>query len=156
MVEIRLLNESDVIKYQLELRDFMRMVLSENIEGNMDVESLSAKYVDDMKLYIKKGTVLIGAFDGEKIVGFHWGFEKNLFGERRMHSYFNAIYPEYRGQKIGSHFFEKLEEVALNRGIKVIEAMCANDNKIAVNYHLSNGFTIEKLKVVKRLEDKEG
>lgn len=152
MVEIRLLNENDVIEHLAELRVFMKMVLSENKEGNMDVEKLSQKYVDNMVEFTRDGSaILIGAFDDKKIVGFHWGYELDYFGERRVHSYFNAIYPEYRGQKIGSRFFRKLEEEALARDIHVIEAMCVYSNKGAVNYHLNNGFEIEKLKVFKKL-----
>lgn len=152
MIEIKLLSESEIISHQEDLKFFMNMVLSENIDGNIDVEKLSAKYVEDMKAFIKDGSaVLIGAFDCERIVGFQWGYETSYFGERRMHSYFIVIHPEYRGQKIGSCFSRKLEEIALSKGIDTIEAMCTYKNQTAVNYHINNGFEIERMKVVKRL-----
>lgn len=153
MIEIRLLNEPEVIENQEELKVLMDMVLSENIEGVVDIEKLSAKYVEDMKTFIKDGSaILIGAFEGKKLVGLQWGYEINNFGKRRMHSYFVVIQPKYRGQKIGNRLSEKLEEVALSKGIDTIEAMCSYKNQVAVNYHINNGFEIERLKVVKKLD----
>lgn len=152
MIEIRLLNETDVIKYEKNLIRFMTMVLTENMDQIIP-EELPVKYVKDMKKFIKDGSAIIfGAFDNDKIVGFHWGYEIKNINERRIHSYHVAIEYDYRGQKIGSRFFKMFEEEALKRDIYVIEAMCTYSNKIAVNYHLHNGFEIERLKVKKLLK----
>lgn len=154
MVDIRLLNEKDVEKYQTDLHNFMQIVLTENeTMSQKKIVQLADKYVEDMKAFIKDGSaILIGAFDKDKIVGFHWGYVINTINGKRVHSYFNAIYPDYRRQQIGSRFFRRLEEEAMERGIYTIEAMCKYANKGAVEYHLHNGFKIERLKVVKKLK----
>ena len=150
MVEIRQLTCDEVKKYSKELTRFMYMCLSENEDG--DFKALSEKYYNDMVVFSEEGSaVLIGAFDGENLVGFHWGYERTVSNTRVMHSYFNAIEPDYRGEKIGSRFFRKLEQIAKDRGIKEIEAMCSPGNEIAVNYHLHNGFRIVKYKFIKEL-----
>lgn len=153
MINIRLLDSTDIKKYKTELINFMQMVLSENTDQEIP-HDLPEEYVHNMEEFIENKTAIImGAFDEDKIIGFHWGYETKNLNERRIHSYFNAIENNYRGQKIGSRFFARLEEEAKKRGIYIIEAMCTYDNKIAVNYHLHNGFEIERLKVKKVLKD---
>lgn len=151
MIDIRLLHYEDVVKYEKELVRYLNMVLTENIDQEVP-KSLLEKYFDDMKAFtLNKSAILIGAFDGNKLIGFHWGYEVKNINERRIHSYLNAIDYDYRGQKIGSRFFRKLEEETLKRGIHIIEAMCTYANEGAVQYHLKNGFTIERLKVKKEI-----
>lgn len=153
MIEIRLLNEEDINKYKNNLIRFMKMVLTENINQTIP-EELPIKYVNDMEAFIKDGSaIILGAFDADKLIGFHWGYEVKNINERRVHSYLNAIEYDYRGQKIGSRFFRMLEEEALKRDIHIIEAMCTYSNKVAVDYHLHNGFEIERLKVKKVLKN---
>lgn len=152
MVEIREMSLEEVENHIKELRKFMFMVLSENGSGE-DFHQLAIKYCNDMVQFKKDGSaILLGAWEGEYLIGFHWGYQLTVSGKRRIHSYFNAIEPDYRGQRIGSRFFRKLEEIAISKGIDEIEAMCTYANKVAVNYHLNNGFEIERVKVVKKLK----
>lgn len=152
MIDIKLLNEDDVVKNEIKLVHFMYMVLTENVDFEVSNE-MCKTYYKNMKKFVKDGSaILFGAFNGEVMVGFHWGFETYVNNRKRIHSYFNAIEPEFRGQKIGSRFFVKLEEEAKKRNIYEIEAMCTYSNTGAVNYHLKNGFEIERLKVLKKLE----
>lgn len=151
MIEIRELTLEDIARNEKELTWYMSMSLADNIE-DIDVETLSKKYYQDMLTFTKDGSaILIGAFDGEKLVGFHWGYEFSRLGRRRIHSYFNGIDPAYRGQKIGNRFFDRLTEIARERGVHEIEAMATAKNELVVNYHLRNGFEIDRYQMVKRL-----
>lgn len=151
MIDIRQLTNDDVNRYDKELTEYMYMCLSEN-DKEIDGKLLAKKYYQDMIAFTEDGSaVILGAFDGNKLIGFHWGYVLSILGKQRMHSYFNGILPEYRGQKIGSNFFRMLEKITVERGIDTIEAMCSKSNPIAVDYHLHNGFEIEKYKVVKKL-----
>lgn len=151
MVDIRVIGYEEVIKYEEELTFFLRMNLEENYP-EFDVDSMTKQFYNNMVKYAEDNSaILIGAFDGNQLIGFHWGHESLFLGKRRMHSYMNAINPKYRGQHIGSNFFRKLEEISRDRGIDEIEAFCRTTNPVAVNYHLHNGFEVESYKVVKKL-----
>lgn len=151
MIDVRLLTFQEILENGSRLEYFMHMVMVENHFYGI-TDEMYKKYYDDMKLFIEDGSaILIGAFDGDELIGFHWGYERNTLGGKRVHSYFNAIEPNYRGQGIGKRFWKVLEREAIKRGIYTIEAMCTYANKAAVNYHLHNGFEIERLQVVKSL-----
>lgn len=152
MIEVRLLNNEDVRKNEVELKKLLTMVLEENVDQEIPKE-LVEKYFNDMDIFTKNNSaILIGAFDDENLIGFHWGYELKNIQERRIHSYLNAIEYVYRGKGIGSRFWELLEKETKKRGISIIEAMCTYSNQIAVNYHLHRGFEIERLKVKKVLK----
>lgn len=151
MADIRVMGYEEVIKFEEELTIFLRMNLEENYP-EFDVDSMTKQFYNNMVKYAEDNSaILIGAFDGNQLIGFHWGHESLFLGKRRMHSYMNAINPKYRGQHIGSDFFRKLEEISRDRGIDEIEAFCRASNPVAVNYHLHNGFEVESYKVVKKL-----
>lgn len=152
MVEIREMSLEEIHNHADELRKLMLMALSENLCGE-DFHQLALKYYNDMLQFKQNGSaILLGAWVEKQLVGFHWGYELTVLGNKRMHSYFTAIEPDYREQKIGSNFLNRLGEIALSRGIHELEAMCTYANKAAVHYHLNNGFEIERLKVVKKLK----
>lgn len=152
MINVRLLTIEDVLKEKKKLEHFMYMVLSENLDYTI-TDAMCEKYYYDMERFMKDGTaILIGAFEDDALIGFHWGYERITPGGRRVHSYHNAIEPEYRGQGIGKRFWDVLDEETRKRGIDTIEAMCTYSNKVAVSYHLDHGFEIERLQVVKHLK----
>lgn len=152
MIEIRQLKIEDVVENKEKLVKYLKMVLTENLSG-CNASEMALKYYQDMVKFSEDGSaILIGAFDEENLVGFHWGYEIIYLGKKRVHSYLNAIEPQYRGNHIGSNFFRKLEEIALERNIFEIEAMCSASNETAVQYHFHNGFEIERYKVLKKLK----
>ena len=151
MVDIREIGYVEVISYEKELTTFLKMNLEENYP-EINVGDMAKQFYNNMVKYSKDNSaILIGAFDGKQLIGFHWGHESLFLGKRRMHSYMNAIDPSYRGQHIGSKFFRELEKIARERGIDEVEAFCRASNPVAVNYHLHNGFEIESYRVVKRV-----
>ena len=151
MIEVRLLTYEEIEREEKKLEHFMYMVLSENLDYPITNE-ICEKYYYNMKTFFEDGTaVLIGAFDDGMLIGFHWGYVRNTPSGKRMHSYYNAIEPEYRGQGIAVKFWDVLDAETAKRGIEIIEAMCTYENKIAVDYHLKHGFEIERLQVVKHL-----
>ncbi len=49
------------------------------------------------------GGTCIGAFDGDRVVGFVFGFPGFTHGRIFHHSHMLAVKPEYRGQRLGEH-----------------------------------------------------
>ena len=151
-ISIKEIGHTEVVEFEKELKSFLHMNLSENYP-EYDVDELTCEFYEKMLRYSEDGSaVLLGAFDDDKMIGFHWGHEVVFLGKKRMHSYMNGINPKYRGNHIGSNFFRKLENIARERGIAEVEAFCRKANPVAVNYHLHNGFEIESYRVVKKLD----
>jgi predicted GNAT superfamily acetyltransferase len=69
---------------------------------------------------VKAGGVLLGAFDGEKIVGFAYGFVSFEKGQMAHHSHMLAVLPEYRNYKLGEKLKRAQREFVLQQGISLM------------------------------------
>ncbi len=80
--------------------DEMRAVeqLQKDVWGFDDLDVVSAAHLIAVQ---KNNGVLIGAFDGETLVGFVYGFLGLENGRLTMHSHMLAVKPEYRSRNIG-------------------------------------------------------
>jgi predicted GNAT superfamily acetyltransferase len=69
----------------------------------------------------KIGGQVIGAFDGDRMVGFALGIPGNRNGHLYMHSHMLAVLPEYRNSGLGRRVKLFQREDALSKGIDLIE-----------------------------------
>ncbi|NLC37706.1 MAG: GNAT family N-acetyltransferase [Clostridia bacterium] len=70
---------------------------------------------------VLNGGMLLGAYDGEKLVGFCYGFVGlDEAGDTIICSHMLAVLPDYRGQGIGYQLKLAQREKALSRGIKTM------------------------------------
>lgn len=69
---------------------------------------------------VKAGGVLLGAFDGEKIVGFAYGFVSYERGQMAHHSHMLAVLPEYRNYNLGEKLKVAQREFVLKQGISIM------------------------------------
>jgi predicted GNAT superfamily acetyltransferase len=69
---------------------------------------------------VKAGGVLLGAFDGEKMVGFAYGFVSFERGQMAHHSHMLAVLPEYRNLKLGEKLKRAQREFVLQQGITLM------------------------------------
>jgi predicted GNAT superfamily acetyltransferase len=83
--------------------------------GDIDV-------VPRMMLYPARevGGVLVGAFDGARLVGFAFGFVGLEHGRPVLHSHMLAVKPEYRGRSLGYLLKLAQRKRALAQGITVM------------------------------------
>lgn len=152
MIQIRQLGLQEIICYKNELVKYIFICLADNIPSVK--YDYAEKYYKNMKHYIMDGSALVlGAFDDNDLIGFQWGYEVNELGAHRLHSSFVCVDPDFQGKKIGCRLMKFMEDIAKEKGVSAIEAMCSATNNNAVNYHLHNGFEIERYKVVKKLQE---
>ena len=69
---------------------------------------------------VKAGGVLLGAFDGDKMVGFAYGFVSLERGQMAHHSHMLAVLPEYRNYKLGEKLKRAQAEFVLGQGITLM------------------------------------
>jgi predicted GNAT superfamily acetyltransferase len=84
---------------------------------------------------IEVGATLMGAFDGEKLVGFVYGFVGQYHNEFEIHSHMLAVNPEYRSHKLGEKLKWAQREEALAKGFKKMS--WTFDPLQSVNAHLN-------------------
>lgn len=65
---------------------------------------------------VKNGGLIIGAYDGDKLVGFSYGFAGFTEGEPYLCSHMLGIHPDYRSQKIGEQLKLRQRELAIDMG----------------------------------------
>lgn len=63
------------------------------------------------------GGVLLGAFDGENLAGFAYGFASFENGRTAHHSHMLAVKPEYRNLNLGARLKQAQRECVLNQGL---------------------------------------
>jgi len=95
-----------------------------------EVEQLQREIwgVDDLEIYPtlalkpqqEVGAILIGAFAGDGMVGFVFGFPGILNGETIIHSDMLGVLPAYRSQNLGYRLKCAQREAAIARGVKRI------------------------------------
>lgn len=88
------------------------------------------------------GGVLVGAFDGDDLVGFVYGFPALEDGEIAIHSHMAAVDARYRNHNVGYRLKIAQRDRALEKGIKLIT--WTFDPLQSVNAY----FNIEKLGVI--------
>ena len=69
----------------------------------------------------RTGGQVIGAFDGERAIGFVLAFAASRRGELYLHSHMTAVLPEYQNRGIGRELKLAQREDALSRDIHSIE-----------------------------------
>jgi predicted GNAT superfamily acetyltransferase len=109
-IEIRELRGLD------ELNEAVR--LQKEIWGFADIELLP------LRLFVvaqKVGGQTLGAFDGNRMVGFLLAIPGLKQGSMYLHSHMMGVLPEYRNLRIGRRLKLRQREEALSRGIRLIE-----------------------------------
>lgn len=99
-----------------ELNEAVR--LQKEIWGFADIELLP------LRLFVvaqKVGGQTLGAFDGERMVGFLLAIPGLKQGTMYLHSHMMGVLPEYRNLRIGRRLKLAQREEALSRGIRLIE-----------------------------------
>lgn len=66
------------------------------------------------------GGVLLGAYDGQTLVGFAYGFVSYEKNQTAHHSHMLAVKPEYRQAKLGERLKLAQREFVLGQGIKLM------------------------------------
>lgn len=88
----------------------------------------------------EKAEVLLAVVDG-KVVGFALFFHNFSTFLGRAGIYLEDLYvePEYRGQGIGTAFFNKLAQIAVDRGCGRLDWSCLDWNTPSIDFYRSLG-----------------
>lgn len=108
--------------------------LQKRVWGVSDLEVVPALAMIPLR---EVGGVLIGAFAGQEMVGFVFGFPGHENGKLILHSDMLAVIPEYRSHSLGYHLKLAQRDRAMSNGIKTIT--WTFDPLQSLNAHLNFG-----------------
>ena len=106
----------------------------------------------DKKKYYKmlskpEESVVIGAISNSKIIGHCKLYNRRRPKVRHLGKWAIAIHPSFQRQGLGTRMLEIMEQIAMNRGLKKLEASFIDGNKVAENLYLRKmNYTIEGCK----------
>ncbi|SEC58012.1 Predicted acetyltransferase, GNAT superfamily [Terriglobus roseus] len=110
-----------------ELR-IARLTTQEEFEACVDLQQQTWQYsageILPRRVFFlaeKLGGHALGAYDGDKLVGFNLGLPAQRRGMGYIHSQMLAVLPEYRNSGLGRRMKLAQRELAIEQGIQVIE-----------------------------------
>lgn len=152
-IEIRLVSEDDLIRYESVLRGLLEDNLRINFPGIVDLTELANSGYNNMQRFHRDGSaLLIGAFEGAIIIGFLWAYRREVLGEQSLHIGHIIVDSRARAGGIGTRLLNTLEVIANEKCIKKIELMAAVENEKTMKFYKSNGFIVARVQLEKELE----
>lgn len=106
-----------VVRHCTTLEEFERCVLVEHATWGKDISVVSSIFV----VAHHTGGQVLGAFDGDRMLGFTLALIGVRRGESFLHSHMTAVMPEFRDYGIGRRLKLFQREDALKRGIRLVE-----------------------------------
>lgn len=148
MYSIKEMNNQIVNEYEKEIKEYLKETLNQN---NIICDTAFVdKTYKDMKDFIEdESAIIICAFDNDKLLGFIWGYEREVNENKRIHINYFIVNSNYRKQGIGKRLIEKIYKIAKNRNIAKIELMVTAQNKEAVDFYKKQNFNIERIVLCK-------
>ena len=141
---IRLIDDSDIDKYQSIFVDLLFDIYNSNFKKNSIDKKYCIDKVEQMKKFHEDGSaIIIGAFD-EELIGFAWVYKHFFLNQRRLHINQIAVAKEYRRKGTGRLLLNKIEEIADDLNVDNIDLMVTAANIDVVNFYKNNGFRIER------------
>lgn len=108
-------------------------LLHDSIFGNQSSDDIK------QELSGRPQILILVAIDIERVVGYKIGYQDR---KSRFYSWLGAVYPEYRGQGIGSELMSKQHEWCKNQGYKVVRTQTKNKWRSMLILNIRHDFNI--------------
>lgn len=107
---------------QIECRELKTMQEMEQIQVLEDkVWKMSPIPTHQTLTAVKNGGIMLGLFDGEKLVGFSYGFAGFKDGKSFLCSHLLGVDPDYRAHSLGVFLKEHQRKIALEKGYDLLK-----------------------------------
>lgn len=151
-LEIKEISEDDLFANKNAIIDLLEDNFKINFPdiGNL-TESAINGYEDMVRFKKDKSAILFGAFKGKEIKAFLWAYKRVVFKEMRIHISHIVVHSSLRSCGIGSRLLMELDNLCSKEGIKKIELVTSLDNKNAIKFYKSKGFSEVRVQLEKNL-----
>ena len=156
-MDVRLFPEPLYERHEPRIMELLTDVFTVNhIADGKAAVSLATEKAMALKHYLADGSaLLIGAFEGEQLMGFAWFYSYEFCGSQRLHLTEIAVISAFRSQGIAKKMICCAEKIAAQRGICEIDLYTAPDNKAALHVYQELGFIASRVHLVKKLKEKQ-
>ena len=123
------------------LPSYTNGVWSYTVSENAAGERSQMTFPDEHYRYdeLKKNSVFLGAYDGDKCVGLAILQEAPM---KYMYLYDFKVSSPYRGRGVAAALITKAKEICLKKGYRGIYTQAQDNNVIACKFYLKSGFYI--------------
>lgn len=149
-MQFKVFDKNIVSDYSEKIIELLNEVL--DINGIIVDEGYSERLVFEMGKYIDDGSAyIVGAFDGEQLIGLVWCYRRVFNQEERLHIYHFIIDKSYRGAGMGQKMIDNVFEYAKKNNIHRIDLMATSSNKAVLNFYRKNDFVDERILMSKKV-----
>ena len=107
IIECKTFSPKDIGIYEEQITYLMEVVLHDNITQNYP-NNLAKQYVQKMPGFIQDGSaIIVGGFLENKLIGFSWAYEMDIFGEKRIHIDMICVDPLFRRKGVAHNLVQK-------------------------------------------------
>jgi len=151
-IEVRSVREEDLLLNKDSIIELLNQNYILNFPQLVDARKYSYENFDKMVKYIKENTaIIIGAFCDENLLGFLWAHERLFLSDKRYHIGHIVINQAFRNKGIGKKLMYRLELMATENNISIIELMASPQNKKTMLFYENIGFDVERVQLFKKV-----
>ena len=108
--------------------------------------------IDGMIEHVTNGSAMvIGALEGDELVGYVWAYEHPFREEVRIYVNEIHVHEDYRGKGIGRELLKAVESMARERGYRALYIHTEGNNAGAIRLYQNEGYEIERVQLRKAL-----
>ena len=123
-----------IIRALHTIPEFRQVIaLEQEIWGYSDAED--AVGIPIFVITVKRGGILLGAYDGDRLIGFVYSIAGLKHGRPMQWSHMLGVLPAYRATGIGRALKLEQRRISLEMGLDLMEWTC--DPLVAINAHLN-------------------
>ena len=147
-IKVIRLQENELHNYREDLIQCMEDSLKVNRLDDYSGLSGRKVYQKMMGYYYMGKTDILGAFDGDKLIGYAQFFQKE---NKRVHLNQIAVREDYQGKGVGSILIQEVEQIVRECALTTMELFVNESNLIAKKFYQSHCFLTEKQLMVKKI-----
>lgn len=144
---------SDLLKEKFEEFIVLKNYNSSLHFNEGDIDGFNRKKTTELIDYIcEQKAYVFGAFDGNNLIGFIWGYPRIFFNEKRIFINSLVVAKEYAKQGLGKKLIEVLANFAKEElGCNALDVTVAPFNFNAVGFYEHLGFESERIQMRMKL-----
>lgn len=147
------LSLTDCNKWRKEIELLIKDAITVSFFNNQPNVDYYTEKVEELIRYVMKGSaILLGAVEGDRLIGLIWCHSIQRFNEKRLHIANIAVSAQERNRGIGKELLTKAEEYANKNYYVGIDLLVTKENYGAVNFYRNNGFEEERFLMKKCLK----
>jgi ribosomal protein S18 acetylase RimI-like enzyme len=140
-MEYRKIEEADIRSQKNTIFEFFKKVYHNNFPEDIFSDEFWPSKINELSKFLKDGSAIVyGAFDGDELTGFIWGYLKEWNKSVRIHIPILVVRDGYERKGVAKVLMQKMKDYATVKNIRTLEVMVTSSNDVALAYYSAVGF----------------